>query len=264
MKEFYSGAEERRMEEERQWRERMAEETARVAAVASGAGVPADVAAENIRKNMEALGGPTPAELAKAQFLVAFGQIHRPGAENLLAWLKSTDFFTAPASTKHHGAVRGGLVIHSVNVWTRLWGITMRDMNDNPAPGLWHMTEEQEETVAILGLLHDLCKVGVYHTETKRRKNPDTGVWEDYTGYTFRDTLPLGHGEKSLFLITRHMELTEEEALAIRWHMGAYDAAVKGGDRAMNEAMRLSPWVWRLQEADMCASYIDEQEAAEK
>lgn len=187
--------------------------------------------------------------------------IHRPGAENLLAWLESTDFFTAPASRKHHGAHPGGLLAHSLHVRKRLRSIACRDIFRDD---IGHLTPETDETVAILGLLHDVCKVGVYHTETKRRKNPDTGVWEDYTGYTFRDPLPLGHGEKSLFLITRHMELTEEEALAIRWHMGAYDAAVKGGDRAMNEAMRLSPWVWRLQEADMCASYIDEQEAAEK
>ena len=67
-----------------------------------------------------------------------------------------------------------------------------------------------------------------------------------YLGYTFRDAFPLGHGEKSLFLITRHIALTEEEALAIRWHMGAYDDAVKGGSRSMTEAMNLTPWVWRL------------------
>ena len=67
-----------------------------------------------------------------------------------------------------------------------------------------------------------------------------------YLGYTFRDAFPLGHGEKSLFLITRHIALTEEEALAIRWHMGAYDDAVKGGSRSMMEAMNLTPWVWRL------------------
>ena len=117
--------------------------------------------------------------------------------------------------------------------------------------------------MAILGLLHDVCKAGVYHQETKRRKNQETGKWEDYLGYTFRDPFPLGHGEKSLFLITRHMALTEEEALAIRWHMGAYDDAVKGGSRSMTEAMNLTPWVWRLQEADMCAAWIDERSAAE-
>ena len=150
-----------------------------------------------------------------------------------------------------------------MNVWHRLREIAVRDMTDRNAPGVRQLSEAEEETVAILGLLHDVCKAGVYHQETKRRKNQETGKWEDYLGYTFRDPFPLGHGEKSLFLITRHLALTEEEALAIRWHMGAYDDAVKGGSRSMTEAMNLTPWVWRLQEADMCAAWIDERSAAE-
>ena len=116
--------------------------------------------------------------------------------------------------------------------------------------------------MAILGLLHDVCKVGVYH-QTDPFKAAMEGKLGTMAPYEFRDTFPLGHGEKSLFLITRHMALTEEEALAIRWHMGAYDDAVKGGSRSMTEAMNLTPWVWRLQEADMCAAWIDERSAAE-
>lgn len=188
----------------------------------------------------------------------------REGAVAMLKWLENeTDFFTAPASSKNHLAHPSGLAAHSLNVWRRLREIAIRDMTDRDAPGPHYLSEAEEETVAILGLLHDVCKAGVYHQETKRRKNTDTGKWEDYLGYTFRDPFPLGHGEKSLFLITRHMALTEEEALAIRWHMGAYDDAVKGGSRSMTEAMNLTPWVWRLQEADMCAAWIDERSAAE-
>ena len=201
----------------------------------------------------------------RADFLAVYSNtIKRDGAAAMLYWLDSkTDFFTAPASSKHHLAQPGGLTIHSLNVWHRLREIAVRDMTDRNAPGVRHLSEAEEETVAILGLLHDVCKAGVYHQETKRRRNPETKQWEDYLGYTFRDTFPLGHGEKSLFLITRHMALTEEEALAIRWHMGAYDDAVKGGSRSMTEAMNLTPWVWRLQEADMCAAWIDERSAAE-
>lgn len=113
-------------------------------------------------------------------------------------------------------------------------------------------------------LLHDVCKVGVYHTETRRRKNPATGFWEDCQAYVFRDPLPLGHGEKSVYLIQRHMDLEPEEAMAIRWHMGAYDSAVKGGARDMGVAMNMTPWVWRLQQADMCATYVDEREEPEE
>jgi len=188
--------------------------------------------------------------------------IKRDGAAAMLYWLDSkTDFFTAPASSKYHLAQPGGLAVHSLNVYKRLLEITARDVFGGTDGAL--LEEEVRETVVILGLLHDVCKADVYHQETKRRKNPDTGKWEDCLGYTFRDPFPLGHGEKSLYLITRHMALTEEEALAIRWHMGAYDDAVKGGSRSMVEAMNLSPWVWRLQEADMCAAWIDERSAAE-
>lgn len=196
----------------------------------------------------------------KADFLTIYKDIRRPGADKLLAWLETTDFFTAPAGAKHHGAHAGGLVVHSLNVWNRLREITLRDTIDGKA--ILDLTPETNETVAILALLHDVCKADVYHTETKRRRNPDTGTWEDYQAYTFRDPFPLGHGEKSLYLITKYMALTEEGALAIRWHMGAFDDAVKGGSRALDAAMDVSPWVWRLHEADMCAARIDERKAA--
>ena len=145
----------------------------------------------------------------------------------------------------------------------RLRDIAIRDLAGKEDPGKYRLSEEQEETVAIIALLHDVCKVGCYRLETKRRKNPETGRWEDYEGYTYKDPLPLGHGEKSLYLIQRHMGLLPEEALAIRWHMGAYDDAAKTDNRALSAAMAASPWVWRLQEADMCAAWIDEQEAGE-
>ena len=154
----------------------------------------------------------------RANFLAVYNANvnRREGAVAMLKWLeRETDFFTAPASSKNHLAQPGGLTIHSLNVWRRLREITVRDMTDRNAPGVRQLSEAEEETVAILGLLHDVCKAGVYHQETKRRKNQETGKWEDYLGYTFRDPFPLGHGEKSLFLITRHMALTEEEALAV-------------------------------------------------
>ena len=201
-------------------------------------------------------------EINKEKFFKAAARIERPGKRALLAWLeRETDFFTAPASSKHHLAKPGGLVIHSLNVWCRLDEIVNRDLMDPAAPDFCD-TAELTETVAILGLLHDVCKVGVYH-QTDPFKAAIEGKLATMAPYEFRDPFPLGHGEKSLFLITRHMALTEEEALAIRWHMGAYDNAVKGGSRSMTEAMNLTPWVWRLQEADMCASWIDERSAAE-
>lgn len=165
----------------------------------------------------------------KAEFLKIWTErVQRDYADALLAWLeRETDFF---------------------------YGATTSDL----------LAEDVEETVAVLALLHDVCKVNCYHTETRRRKNPETGYWEDYQTYAFRDPLPLGHGEKSLYLIQRHMDLEPEEALAIRWHMGAYDNAAKGDGRALSAAMAASPWVWRLQQADMCAAWVDEREEAEE
>ena len=195
----------------------------------------------------------------KADFLSIYELIRRPGADKLLAWLKSTDFFTAPAGAKHHGAHAGGLVVHSLNVYRRLRELTIRDKSDPNEPGTYHMDHSEEETVAILALLHDVCKAGVYHIERKRRRNQETGVWEDYLGYTFRDPLPLGHGEKSLYQIARFIRLEDHEALAIRWHMGAYDTAARTDLRDLSAAMDATPWVWRLHEADMCAAHIDER-----
>ena len=202
-------------------------------------------------------------ERAKAEFMQIWTErVQRDYADAMLEWLeRETDFFEAPASTKHHGAHPGGLVEHSLNVYRRLRQITVLETYGTTlAPEL---AEGVEETVAILGLLHDVCKVGVYH-----QTDPFKDIAEGNLGavglYEFRDPLPLGHGEKSLYLIQRHMDLEPEEALAIRWHMGAYDNAAKGDGRALSAAMAASPWVWRLQQADMCAAWVDEREAAEE
>lgn len=200
---------------------------------------------------------------AKKQFIWAWTAVKREGKKDFMTWLEvETDFFRAPASASHHGAFEGGLLVHSVNVYNRLRQIAVRDLTNPDYPGPYHPTPELEDSLAIMGLLHDLCKVGVYHQENKRRRNPDTGNWEDYVGYTYRDPFPLGHGEKSVYLINRFMKLTDAEALAIRWHMGAYDFAARGGSKTLDAAMKATPWVWRLHEADMCASNIDELEAA--
>lgn len=114
--------------------------------------------------------------------------IHRDYADAMLDWLeRETDFFTAPSSTKYHGAHTGGLLAHSLNVYHRLRDIAIRDLAGKEDPGKYRLSEEQEETVAIIALLHDVCKVGCYRLETKRRKNPETGRWEDYEGYRLQE-----------------------------------------------------------------------------
>ena len=118
---------------------------------------------------LERNGLQTVAQHFKDLFLAS---VHRDGAEELLERLENeTDFFEAPAGAKHHGAFPGGLVIHSLNVYRRLREITIRDLTDRDALGPAPISEREEETVAILGLLHDVCKAGVYHIERKRRRN---------------------------------------------------------------------------------------------
>lgn len=84
--------------------------------------------------------------------------IHRPGAEKLLAWLEGTDFFTAPASTRFHAAYEGGLLDHSLNVYN-----VLISKHFNPET-------DDLESYTIVSLLHDLCKAGFYKTELRNRK----------------------------------------------------------------------------------------------
>lgn len=184
--------------------------------------------------------------MSKAKFTEIYKSlIHREGADMLLAWLEGSDFFTAPASTRFHGSYAGGLAEHSINVFRRLKELV---------EGVSGIERPSLETIAIVSLLHDCTKIGCYRTELRNRKN-DFGQWEKYPVYVFDDPLPYGHGEKSVFLISDFMELTTEEAMAIRWHMGPWQ---EGEARLAGRAFEMYPLAILLHEADMLASYLDE------
>nr|DAI55760.1 MAG TPA: Putative helicase [Caudoviricetes sp.] len=170
---------------------------------------------------------------------IAMGQIHRNGLDKLLEYLDKTDFFCAPASTMFHGNYAGGLVDHSLNVYHTL--------RADP-----RAAEYNDETVAIVALFHDLCKVNTYETWFRNVKNEDTGRWEQKECYRVNDKLPFGHGEKSVWLVTTFMRLNIEEAMAIRWHMGAFTDGVD--TRALNEAFERYPLAQLLHQADDWAS----------
>ena len=183
----------------------------------------------------------------REEFLSIFRQhVARPGADRLLDWLDhKTDFFTCPASTRFHGACEGGLCMHSLNVYHAL--------HDN-----FFKEGDSEESFAICALLHDLCKANYYKVSTRNVKNDATGQWEKAPYYTVEDQFPYGHGEKSVFLIERFMRLKTEEAVAIRWHMGGFDDAARGGSFAMSEADDRSPLAIKLHIADLTATYLME------
>lgn len=174
-------------------------------------------------------------------------KITRDGSEALFEWLSRTDFFTAPASTKFHCACLGGLVQHSVNVYR-----TMMEKQFDPE-------SDSEESFAICGLLHDVCKAQFYKEGTRNVKNEQTGAWEKKAYYMVEDSFPYGHGEKSVFLIERFLRLKTSEAVAIRWHMGGFDDAVRGGSFALSQAYEKYPLAVKLHLADLESTYLREK-----
>lgn len=197
----------------------------------------------------------------KAKFIEIYrNNIKRPGAEELLAYLEKSDFFRAPASHKYHLSVPGGLCMHSIGVYNRLRELFIREKElKGDFTGL---TPEQEESIAICGLLHDLCKIDFYQQVKKSRK---TGKllpngkpeWEDYYGYDIEEKLVYGHGEKSVYIVSGFMRLTREEAMAIRWHMGAW---MEGEGRNAGNAFKQYPLACLTHLADMMSTNMDEKE----
>lgn len=189
----------------------------------------------------------------KAEFINIYTQnITREGSDKLLDWLKNkSDFFTAPASTKFHSAFEGGLCEHSVKTYYRF----IQHL-DTEYEGDW---EEiiSPESVAIIALLHDVCKTNFYKVDYRNVKN-ENGEWEKRPYYTVEDSLPYGHGEKSVYMISGFMRLTREEAIAINWHMGGFDRRVIGGDYAMSDAFYKYPVALLFHLSDTEASYLDE------
>lgn len=166
-----------------------------------------------------------------------------PNADGLIEWLCKTDFFTAPASTKFHGTYEQGLVEHSLNVLTELK--TSKNAN-----------RFSEESIIKVALLHDICKANFYVVDYRNAKID--GKWEQVPFYTVKDDFPYGHGEKSVLLASRFIDLTEEEMLAIRWHMGAFDEAVKGGFN-LSQVYQKYPLALELHIADLRATYLVEK-----
>lgn len=189
----------------------------------------------------------------KDKFIKAYTEnITRPGADKLLTWIESSDFFAAPASTRFHLSSPGGLLEHSLHVFERMKAICANETTITPG-----FNEPSMETIAICGLLHDICKANFYAVEMRNRKN-DQGRWEQYPFYVVDDKLPYGHGEKSVYIISGFMRLSREEAMAIRWHMGFADNDFKGGGYSVGNAFEQFPLAVLLHIADLQATYLDE------
>ena len=194
----------------------------------------------------------------KDRFVELYQQlITRPGADKLLAWLETTDFFEAPASTRFHLSCPGGLVEHSIHVYHRLHDLFVSERQNKENEPFIELSDSEEETIAICGLLHDICKANFYAVEMRNRKN-EQGQWEKYPFYVVNDQLPYGHGEKSVYIISGFMKLTREEAMAIRWHMGFSDNDFRAGGFSVGNAFVKFPLALLTHMADLQATYLDE------
>lgn len=180
----------------------------------------------------------------KERFISLCEAIKRDGISDLMDWLESSDFYSAPASTRFHGSYAGGLLQHSLNVYDELKRVL----------AAYPEIECSEESAIICALFHDFCKINFYTTEKRNRKN-EFGQWESYDAYKVDEKFRFGgHGSKSVYLIQYFIKLTPEEATAVNCHMGAF------ADENVGRSYEAFPLAWALHVADEAASYIREKE----
>lgn len=185
----------------------------------------------------------------KERFVSLCSEINREGIDKLMEWLEGSDFYTAPASKKFHGDYEGGLLEHSLNVYDELKRL-LQVYGD--------AVNVSEETVRIVSLFHDLCKVNFYTVEKRNRKN-EQGQWEQYNCYNIKEKFCYGgHGSKSVFLIQNFIHLLPEEAVAVECHMGAWD-----GNKDVGSAYEQFPIAWLTHVADEAATFVIETKSKE-
>jgi hypothetical protein len=183
----------------------------------------------------------------KEKFIALLRSTGREGMEGLINYLDNdSDFFVAPASTKYHGAYPSGLLEHSIDVYENLKLLCASYEREDIA----------RDSIIIVSLLHDLCKVNFYKSEVRNRKN-EKGYWEPVQVYSIDDELPLGHGEKSVFIAQQYIKLKIDEAMAIRWHMGGFAATDYAASQSISKAMEKYPLVTLTHMADLAAGYLN-------
>ena len=199
------------------------------------------------------------------RFEAELGKVNRPGIDKLMGYIRGSDFYTAPASTKFHLSCEGGLLRHSLNVLDALRGLLTRDETGENwlyTVGGTTVATIPEDSVTLAALLHDICKTHFYTTSTRNVKNERTGKWEKQPYYTIDDKMPLGHGPKSAMIVKQYIELTTAEMYAIWWHMG-FNGNYEN-DTAAGASFEKYPLALALYTADMMASRLMEGEKENK
>lgn len=196
----------------------------------------------------------------KEQFLsIIKNDIHRKGIDELVKYLNESDFFTAPASTKYHGSYEGGLVQHCIDVYNALHDELAFIFGDN------YLAKYSEETIAIVSLFHDLCKIGRYVEGTRNVKDPVTKQWHEETTYFYnQEAFEMGHGASSVYTLQKFIQLEDFEAQAIFWHMGAYDISNYMSLNGLGSAYERNTLAFALHRADMMATYVVDNEHFEE
>lgn len=180
----------------------------------------------------------------KEEFIELLRSTKREGIEEVISFLDRTDFYKAPASTRFHGNYEGGLLEHSMKVYEILKYKVKNSVID---------INVQDDTLIIVALLHDICKANYYKVDYRNAKN-ERGEWEKVPYYTVDDTIPYGHGEKSVMMITEYMKLTSEEKYCIRWHMGFTEP--KELYSTISAAYKKYPLALLMHEADLESTYF--------
>lgn len=200
-------------------------------------------------------------------------KVQREGMDRLLDFIRKSDFYTAPASTKYHSAFEGGLLYHSLQVFECL-----EKKTSGSEYNVWREQLDSDkvttENVIIVGLLHDICKTYFYGMELKNQKTYDLDkvlaadkwqvkhdnngdfIWETVPFYVVDDKVPYGHGEKSVMMIEEYIKLKPVERYAIRWHMGFTEP--RENWNSLKEAIKKYPLVLAMIEADLEATFITE------
>ena len=169
----------------------------------------------------------------KEEFIELLKSTNRENIDKLIDFIEKTDFYKAPASTKFHGAFEGGLLEHSMKVYEILKDKVEKSIIPIETP---------KESLILIALLHDICKVNFYKVDYRNAKNQ------------FEDTIPYGHGEKSVMMVTEYIKLTVEEKYAIRWHMGFTEP--KESYSTLGAAFKKYPVALLMHEADLEATYF--------
>ena len=194
----------------------------------------------------------------KQYFLDTLRSTGRNGVESVIAGLEELGFFTAPASSNFHLNVEGGLLLHSNNVCREALALREKQIELKPEVE----ASLPVESVIIAALLHDVCKAEIYKKALKKKKL-DSGKWVDYIGYDVDySAFPMGHGEKSVIrLLQWGLEMTDEEMLAIRWHMNAWNLPFQDPESkgSFSMAQHKTPLVALIIAADGLASHVLER-----